>query len=86
MIISWKDGWLGMLKNFPVDEDAKRRMVGEIQAYFLEERGEELGNLAALLILEFFADKLAPQFYNYGIQDAHEFLSQRIEDVFELSK
>jgi uncharacterized protein (DUF2164 family) len=75
-----------MLKNFTVDEDAKRRMIGEIQAYFLDERGEELGDLAALLMLEFFADKLAPQFYNYGIQDAHEFMSQRLEDIFELNK
>lgn len=75
-----------MLKNFPVDEAAKRRMMEEIKRYFLEERGEELGDLAALLMLEFFADKLAPQFYNYGVQDAHEFLSQRLEDIFELNR
>jgi uncharacterized protein (DUF2164 family) len=75
-----------MLKNFRIDEDAKRVMTGEIKRYFLEERGEELGDLAALLMLEFFADKLAPQFYNLGIQDAHEFMAQRLEDVFELNK
>lgn len=75
-----------MLKNFPIEEDEKRRMVGEIQDYFLNERGEELGDLAALLMLEFFADKLAPKFYNYGIRDAHEFMSQRLEDIFELNK
>ena len=75
-----------MLKNFPVDEDTKRRMMEEIKRYFRDERGEELGDLAALLMLEFFAEKLAPQFYNYGIQDAHEFMAQRLEDVFELNK
>lgn len=75
-----------MLKNFRIDDDAKRVMMGEIKRYFLDERGEELGDLAALLMLEFFADKLAPQFYNLGIQDAHEFMAQRLEDVFELNK
>lgn len=75
-----------MLKNFPVDEDTKRQMIDEIKQYFRDERGEDIGDLAALLMLEFFADKLAPQFYNYGIQDAHEFMAQRLEDVFELNK
>lgn len=75
-----------MLKKFPIDEEAKRRMADEIKRYFLEERGEDLGDLAALLLLEFFANKLAPQFYNYGVQDAHEFMSQKLEDIFELNK
>ncbi|MGA9227269.1 MAG: DUF2164 domain-containing protein [Mesobacillus sp.] len=75
-----------MLKNFRVDEETKRVMIEEIKRYFLDERGEELGDLAALLMLEFFADKLAPQFYNLGIQDAHEFMAQRLEDIFELNK
>jgi uncharacterized protein (DUF2164 family) len=75
-----------MLKNFPINDAAKRQMTDEIKRYFLEERGEELGDLAALLMLEFFADKLAPQFYNYGVQDAHEFMTQRLEDIFELNK
>jgi uncharacterized protein (DUF2164 family) len=75
-----------MLKNFKIDDAAKRQMTDEIKRYFLEERGEELGDLAALLMLEFFADKLAPQFYNYGVGDAHEFMTQRLEDIFELNK
>ena len=75
-----------MLKNFQIDDHAKNQMTDEIKRYFLEERGEELGDLAALLILEFVADKLGPHFYNNGIQDAHEFMSQRVEDIFELNK
>ncbi|MBT2678919.1 DUF2164 family protein [Bacillus sp. ISL-35] len=75
-----------MLKNFQIDDSARNQMTEEIKRYFLEERGEELGDLAAMLILEFFADKLAPQFYNKGIQDGHEFMSQRLDDIFELNK
>lgn len=79
-------GFDGMLKKFPMDEAVKRVMSDEIKRYFLDERGEELGDLAALLILEFFADKLGAHFYNLGVQDAHEFMSQRLEDIYELNK
>lgn len=75
-----------MLKNFQIDDFARNQMTDEIKQYFLEERGEELGDLAAMLILEFFANKLAPHFYNKGIQDGHDFLSQRLDDIFELNK
>ncbi|MCM3124066.1 DUF2164 domain-containing protein [Mesobacillus sp. AQ2] len=75
-----------MLKNFQIDDFARNQMTAEIKQYFLEERGEELGDLAAMLILEFFANKLAPHFYNKGIQDGHDFISQRLDDIFELNK
>lgn len=75
-----------MLKKFPMDEAVKRVMTDEIKRYFLDERGEELGDLAALLFLEFIADKLGAHFYNLGVQDAHEFMSQRLEDIYELNK
>lgn len=75
-----------MLKNFQIDDSARNQMTEEIKRYFLEERGEELGDLAAMLILEFFADKLGPHFYNKGILDGHEFMSQRLDDIFELNK
>jgi uncharacterized protein (DUF2164 family) len=75
-----------MLKNFQIDDFARNQMTDEIKQYFLEERGEELGDLAAMLILEFFANKLAPHFYNKGIQDGHDFISQRLDDIFELNK
>jgi uncharacterized protein (DUF2164 family) len=75
-----------MLKNFQIDDFSRNQMTDEIKQYFLEERGEELGDLAAMLILEFFANKLAPHFYNKGIQDGHDFISQRLDDIFELNK
>ncbi|KIY21001.1 MULTISPECIES: DUF2164 domain-containing protein [Mesobacillus] len=75
-----------MLKNFQMDDAARNQMIAEIKRYFHEERGEELGDLAAMLILDFFASKLAPHFYNKAIQDGHEFMSLRLEDIFELNK
>ncbi|QDP39325.1 DUF2164 family protein [Radiobacillus deserti] len=70
----------------PLSDSEKQNMIHLIQAYFLEERGEELGELAASFILDFFMKELAPIVYNIGIQDAHTFLQSKLEDVFELEK
>ncbi|SEM64388.1 Uncharacterized conserved protein, DUF2164 family [Mesobacillus persicus] len=74
------------VKKFEFPKSVKDEMTGEIKRYFHEERGEELGDLAALLILEFISDKLGAHFYNLGVQDASRFMSQKLEDIFELEK
>ncbi|WP_071460778.1 DUF2164 domain-containing protein [Bacillus massilinigeriensis] len=71
---------------FQLDKETKELFAGEIQQYFLTERGEELGNLAALLILEFFTEKLATHFYNLGVADAGKFISDKLDDLYSLEK
>ena len=61
-------------------------MIYEIKKYFLEERDEDLGDLASDIVLDFFMEKLAPEIYNQGIQDAYGFMKDRMEDVLELEK
>ncbi|CAM3904092.1 DUF2164 domain-containing protein [Mesobacillus zeae] len=75
-----------MLGKFVLNKETKDALISEIQSYFYEERGEELGDLAALLILEFFMDKLAPHFYNLGIADAQKYLTGKLDDMYELEK
>lgn len=59
-------------------------MVKVIRTYFLKERGEEIGNLASGMILDFMIEELAPEFYNQGVMDAHKYLSERVDDVQSL--
>ena len=61
-------------------------MIYEIKKYFLEEKDEDLGDLASDMVLDFFIEKLAPEIYNQGIQDAYGFMKDRTEDVLELEK
>ncbi|UFT99996.1 DUF2164 domain-containing protein [Radiobacillus kanasensis] len=70
----------------PLTDAEKKEMTSLIQTYFLEERGEELGELAAFLVLDFFMKDLAPLIYNIGVRDAHTFLQEKLEDIFELEK
>jgi len=61
-------------------------MVSEIKNYFSKEREEEIGDLAAGLILDFIVEKIAPDFYNQGIFDAHQYMKDAAEDLFALQK
>ncbi len=52
--------------------DARRRraMVRELQAWLLEERGEDVGELAAGFLLDFVLDLAGPDLYNAALADA----------------
>lgn len=60
-------------------------MIADIQRFFYEERNEEIGNLAAENMLEFFKIHLGPYFYNEAIKDARTLMGEKmasIEDDF----
>ena len=50
--------------------DERKRIISEIQYFFLRERDEEIGELAAGTILDFFAEQIGPTLYNAGVRDA----------------
>lgn len=70
--------------------EKKREMIRDIQSFFLEERGEEIGEIAAEIYFEFIKDRLGPVFYNAAVHDAREIVEQRMqtmeEDIFALEK
>lgn len=73
-----------MDKRLSLETTEKDEFIKELQQYFLEERDEEIGHLAASLLLEFLCEKLGPAYYNRGIRDALSFLSDRLEDLYGL--
>lgn len=67
-----------------ISKEKKEEMISKIKEYFFNERNEDLGDLAASLILDFMIDKLAPEFYNQGVLDSYKYLNDRTEDVLSL--
>lgn len=59
-------------------EYAARRL----QAYFVDERDEEIGDLAAALLYDFIAKELGPLFYNRGLYTAG-LIARRAADGLE---
>lgn len=68
------------------DDQTKKRMIEDIQVFFREERGDDMGDLAAMLVLDFFIENLASEAYNQGLRDALRYMNERIDDAYSLEK
>ncbi|MFA0814849.1 MAG: DUF2164 domain-containing protein [Anaerofustis sp.] len=67
--------------------DQKRQaIIHEIKHFFENERDEEIGTLAADILLDFIIRNIAPEFYNQGVYDAYAYLNDRVEDVLSIQK
>ena len=75
-----------MNNKIELSKDKKDHMIAAIKEYFLNEREEDLGDLAAALILDFFIEKLAPEIYNQGVQDSYIYMTEKVQDLFEIQK
>lgn len=75
-----------MNNKIALSKEKKEAMILAIIDYFQKERDEELGYLAATLILDFFMEKLAVEFYNQGVYDSYRRMSDMIEDLLEIQK
>ncbi len=51
-------------KRIAIKDDRKKAIISQIKKFFMQERGEDLGDLGAQLILDFFIEKIAPDIYN----------------------
>ncbi len=61
-------------------------MISAIKTYFIEEKEEEIGDLAASLMLNFIIEKLAKEFYNQGVYDSYKYMGDRIDDLLSIQK
>lgn len=75
-----------MNDNFQLSEQQKQKAIKAIKDFFEVERGESIGDLAAMLILDFFCETLGAIFYNLGIEEAGKFIGDKLEDLYGLEK
>jgi uncharacterized protein (DUF2164 family) len=75
-----------MSTKFELSKEKRDYVISEIKSYFAKERDLDLGDLAATLILDFFVEKLAQEFYNQGVEDSYKYMSNSIEDLLGIQK
>lgn len=75
-----------MKPTLELSKEKKDKMIVSIQEYFENEHAGEIGNLQAMLLLDFMIEKLAPEFYNLGVEDSHQYMTDKIDDIFEIQK
>lgn len=67
-------------------KEKRDEMILKIKNYFLNERDEELGDLASIMIFEFITEELAAEFYNQGVYDSYKYMNDRCEDLLSIQK
>jgi len=67
-------------------KERRDEIISEIKNFFLKERDEEIGDLAAVLVLDFIMEKIAPEFYNQGVFDSHRYMKDSAEDLLSIQK
>ncbi|MGI6357875.1 MAG: DUF2164 family protein [Bacillota bacterium] len=74
------------MKKIKLDKETVQLMVEEVKQFFLEQRDEELSDFQARVFVEFILSKAGFHIYNQAIQDAHDYMVERVEDMYGLEK
>jgi uncharacterized protein (DUF2164 family) len=62
-------------------KDKRQEALASIVRYFSERREEEIGQIAASGLLDFFMEEIAPSIYNQAVADLLERLQMHIAEL-----
>lgn len=72
--------------NIELSKEKEAIIQGLIKEYFYEERDEEIGDLAAILFMEFILEKVGPEIYNQAVNDCVKVMGEKVEELYALEK
>lgn len=61
--------------------DDTKRLQASIKRYFAEHLNEDIGDLKAAMMLDFFLKEVGPSIYNRAIADAQKYFGERLLDL-----
>lgn len=64
-----------------LSKETKKELVTSIKRYFAENLDQEIGDLKALLLLDFCLKEVGPSIYNKAIADAQAFIHDKLNDL-----
>lgn len=64
-----------------LSEERRSMLIGAIQEFFRDQLDDDVGELKAGLVLDFFVKQLGPPVYNQAIRDAHGFMQDKLVDL-----
>ncbi len=65
-------------------KEQREAMVESLRVYFKVERDEDVGHLAAELLLGHILRDIGPHIYNAGVRDAARYVQLKLEDIAEV--
>jgi uncharacterized protein (DUF2164 family) len=57
------------------------QLIPSVQKYFREELEQEIGEMRAKFLLDYFLKEIAPFAYNKGVSDAETYMRARVEKL-----
>ncbi len=70
-----------ILQQIKLSNSQKEKLNAEIKAFYLDERGEEIGIIEQMQLLELFERKMAPIIYNKALDDAKSWFSRMMDNL-----
>ncbi len=67
-----------------LSDNARKQAVASIRQYFSTELSQEIGDLKASLLLDYFLVEIGPAIYNTAIADAKAFFDEQAADLAAL--
>jgi uncharacterized protein (DUF2164 family) len=64
-----------------LSDDQRKQAIASIKRYVAQELDQDIGDLKAGLLLEFFLKEIAPSVYNGAVADAQTYLRDRLADL-----
>ena len=64
-----------------LSDETEQRLISSIKRYVSENTEEEIGDLKARMLLDFFLEELGPSVYNKAIADAQTHMHDRVGDL-----
>lgn len=78
------------MKTMKLPKEQRDQVISKIQQFFEDERGEEIGELAADNVLDFFMTQVAPLVYNQALSDCRHTVNQKVmsleDDIYALEQ
>ena len=68
-----------------LSDDARKAAIASIRQYFSTELDQDIGELKATLVLDYFLAELGPSIYNTAIADAKTFFDECVADLAALA-
>ena len=59
----------------------KEKLNAEIKAFYIAERGEEIGMIELIQLLDLFEEKMAPIIYNKALDDKKKWFTQMLDNI-----
>lgn len=70
-----------MMTTIKFSPQEKEQLILKIQRYFSDELDQEIGQFDADFLLDFISKDIGSYFYNRGIYDAQQIMSERVEQI-----